>query len=302
MSETRLPPLDLIKGFEAAARLLNITAAAAELFVTQSAVSRQVKTLEEALGVTLFRRKQRGLELTDAGRRYYEAVAPALQLVREATDELRGQPRMLTVTTTPGFASLWLIPRLAEFTRSHPNIDVRISATYDVIGLERHKVDFAIRYGDAKPAEGVWLFGERLIPVCSPALLKVPARPLRTPADLKHHALLKMENPQGGGPVWVEWDAWFRSTGNGEIKPASTIRFERYDDVVAAAVAGQGVAPGSVPLLNHLLREKRLVVPFKGSAVSPRGYYLLESPEAKKREAARDFAVWLLKEAKSDRL
>ena len=100
----------------------------------------------------------------------------------------------------------------------------------------------------------------------------------------------------------MDWDAWFRSMGIDGVKPAGTLRFERYDEVVAAAVAGQGIAPGGVPLLNRLLREKRLVAPFKGSSVSPCGYYLIESPEAKKREAARDFAAWLLKQAKADSL
>ena len=296
----RLPPLDLIRGFEAAARLLNITAAAVELFLTQSAVSRQIKMLEEQLGVALFRRKHRGLELTDAGRRYYDAVAQALRLVREATEEARGQPRMLTVTTTPGFASLWLIPRLAEFTGSHPNIDVRISATYDLIPLERQNVDVAIRYGAAKPDQGAWLFGERLMPVCSPALLRDPARPLRAPADIAHHVLLHLESKPGAMP-WMDWATWMRTMGIEGVKPAGTLRFSRYDEVVAAAVAGQGIAPGGVPLLNRLLREKRLVAPFKGSSVSPCGYFLVESAEAKKREAVRDFVTWVLKQTKVDR-
>jgi DNA-binding transcriptional LysR family regulator len=296
----RLPPLDLIRGFEAAARLLNITGAAAELFLTQSAVSRQIKILEGQLGVLLFRRKHRGLELTDAGRRYYDAVAQALKLVRDATEEARGQPRMLTVTTTPGFASLWLIPRLAEFTGSHPNIDVRISATYDLIPLERQNVDVAIRYGAAKPEQGVWLFGERLMPVCSPALLQDPARPLRTPADIAHHVLLHLESKPGAMP-WMDWATWMRTMGVEGVKPAGTLRFSRYDEVVAAAVAGQGIAPGGVPLLNSLLREKRLVAPFRGSSVSPCGYFLVESPEAKKREAVRDFVAWVLQQTKADR-
>lgn len=299
MSEPRLPPLDLIRGFEAAARLSNVTAAAAELFLTQSAVSRQIKALEDHLGVALFRRKHRGLELTDAGRRYHDAVAQALRLVREATEQLRGQPRLITVTTTPGFASLWLIPRLAEFTRSHPQIDVRISATYEAMLLERQNIDFAIRYGAVKPEEGAWLFGERQMPVCSPALLNDPARPLRKPADLEHHVLLHLESKPGIAP-WMDWDLWMHSMGLSGVKPAGNLLFERYDEVVAAAVAGQGVAPGSVPLLNRLLRDKRLVAPFKGSQVSPRGYFLIESPESKKREAARDFAAWLKREAKTD--
>ena len=299
MSEHRLPPLDLIKGFDAAARHLNITAAAGELFLTQSAVSRQIKSLEEDLGVPLFRRRHRGLELTDAGRLYHDAVAQALKLLRTATQEARGEPRMLNVTTTPGFASLWLIPRLAAFAQSHRDIDVRISATYEMLSLER--VDVAIRYGAAKPGEGTWLFGERVMPVCSPALLEDPARPLRVPADLRHHVMLHLENATGGAP-WVDWTTWFRAMGIAEIKPAGMLRFSRYDEVIAAAVAGQGVAPGGFPLIKHLLKEKRLVAPFKGSSASPRGYYLVESPAPRSNAAARDFAAWMIKAAKDAKL
>lgn len=299
MTDSRLPPLDLIKGFEAAARLSNITLAAGELFLTQSAVSRQIKTLEDHLGTALFRRKPRGLELTEAGRRYYAAVEQALQLVRNATDELRGATRMLTVTTTPGFASLWLIPRLSGFTQTHHDIDVRISVTYEVVDLARSGVDFAIRYGAAKPGTDALLFGERMMPVCSPALLRDPARPLRAPADLRHHVLLHLDSAHGT-EAWVEWNTMLRAIGLADVKPAGTLRFERYDEVIAAAVAGQGVAPGRIPLLNNLLREERLVAPFKDSSASPRGYYLVESTEVKKSAAARDFATWLKREANAD--
>jgi LysR family transcriptional regulator, glycine cleavage system transcriptional activator len=293
---SRLPPLDLVKGFEAAARLSNITQAAAELFLTQSAVSRQVKALEAHLGVTLFHRRQRGLELTEAGRRYFDAASQALKLLKVAGDDLRGAPRTLTVTTTPGFASLWLIPRLADFTRAHRDIDVRISATYESLDLERMGVDFAIRYGAAKPAGAAWLFGERLLPVCSPALRNDPERPLKVPADLRHHVLLQIENDHTGVP-WMDWTTWFRAIGMAEAKPAGLLRFARYDEVIAAAVAGQGIAPGGMPLLRQHLRDGRLVAPFTNSIASPRGYFLVESKTSDKSEAARDFARWIRGEA-----
>ena len=298
MSETlrRLPPLDLLKGFEAAARLSNITLAAGELALTQSAVSRQVKALEEQLGVRLFERRARGLELTEPGRRYYEAVSRALKLLRTATDDLHGQPRTLTVTTTPGFASLWLIPRLSDFTQSHRDIDVRISATYESLDLERKGVDFAIRYGASKPAGATWLFGERLTPVVSPALLSDPARPLKVPADIRHHVLLQLDNDHTNLP-WMDWTTWFRAVGMGEVRPAGVLRFERYDEVIAAALAGQGVAPGGVPLLKQHLKDGRLVAPFARSIATPRGYYLVESDTAKQGDAARDFAAWIRREA-----
>jgi DNA-binding transcriptional LysR family regulator len=295
-STRRLPPLDLLKGFEAAARLSNITLAAGELALTQSAVSRQIKSLEEQLGVVLFERRHRGLDLTEPGRRYYEAVARALKLLRVATDELHGQPRTLTVTTTPGFASLWLIPRLSDFTQSHRDIDVRISATYEALDLERKGVDFAIRYGAAKPAGATWLFGERLTPVASPVLLTDPARPLKDPADLRHHVLLQLDNDHSSMP-WMDWTTWFRAVGIAEVRPAGVLRFERYDEVIAAALAGQGIAPGGVPLLKQHLRDGRLVAPFTRSIATPRGYYLVESGNANQSEAARDFATWIKREA-----
>ena len=298
MSErpTRLPPLDLIKGFEAAARLSNITLAAAELFLTQSAVSRQIKALEVHLGVALFLRRQRGLELTEPGRRYFEAVSQSLKILKVAGDDLRGRPRTLTVTTTPGFASLWLIPRLSDFTRTHRDVDVRISATYDALDLERQGVDFAIRYGAVKPDGAAWLFGERQMPVCSPALLTDRERPLKVPADVRHHVLLQLENSHAGG-AWMDWATWCRAVGLAEPRPAAVLRFARYDEVISAAVAGQGIAPGSVPLLKQLLADGRLVAPFAGSIATPRGYYLLESGGADRSDAARDFARWIRAEA-----
>ena len=303
MSESapRLPPLDLIKGFEAAARLSNITLAAAELFLTQSAVSRQIKALEQHLGVTLFVRQHRGLELTEAGRRYFDAAAQALKLLRAAGDDVRGAPRSLTVTTTPGFASLWLIPRLAEFTRTHRDIDVRISATYETLDLERKGVDFAIRYGAVKPAGATWLFGERLMPVASPLLLGDLKRPLKEPADLEHHVLLHMDQDSTQIP-WMDWNTWFRAVGIDEVKPAGILRFARYDEVISAALAGQGVAPGGMPLLKQHLRDGRLVALFGKSLATPRGYYLIESESAGSSEAARDFARWVKREAASAKL
>jgi DNA-binding transcriptional LysR family regulator len=291
----RLPPLDLIKGFEAVARHGSITVAAGELFLTQSAVSRQIKALEAHLGVPLFRRLQRGLEMTEAGRRYYEAAAQALKLLRAAGEAIGNEPRTLTVTTTPGFASLWLIPRLGEFTRAHPEIDVRISATYEAVDLEKKGMHLAVRYGAAKPPGATWLFGERLTPVCSPALLADAARPLKAPGDLRHHVLLMLENEAGAAP-WMDWGTWFRAVEAPEVRPAGMLRFERYDEVIAAAVAGQGVAPGGMPLLRQYIRDGRLVAPFRGSVATPRGYFLMES-SAGASQAAHDFATWLRGEA-----
>src|SRR3954447_7378358 len=182
------PSLDLLEGFESAARHLSFTKAGEELFLTQSAVSRQIKELEDQLGVPLFVRRHRALALTEAGQQFYASAAQVLSTMRTATERLRaqsGRRRPLSVTTTHSFAALWLVPRLAGFTRTHPGIDVRIMAETRVQDLERDGLDLAIRHGPPALAgpNAIRLFGERVFPVCSPKLLK--RIPLREPGDLK---------------------------------------------------------------------------------------------------------------------
>src|SRR2546429_3879622 len=185
-----LPALDLLVGFEAAARHLSFTKAGEELYLTQSAVSRQIKELEDQLGVELFQRRHRALALTDAGKQFYASAAQVLATMRAATEQLRAQAgkRSLAVTTTHSFAAMWLIPRLAGFTRTHPAVDVRISAETRVQDLDRDGLDGAIRHGPAALAglRAVKLFRERVFPVCRPKLLTDQARPLRAAKDLAY--------------------------------------------------------------------------------------------------------------------
>ena len=182
-----LPPLAFFQGFEAAARTLSFTKAAEELFITQSAVSRQIKALEDHLGIRLFERRPRSLALTESGHALHRISADVLERLQAATDQLRAahRTRQLSITTTTGFASLWLIPRLQRFTGLHPDIDVRISATTDTLNLERSLIDLAIRYcaPEAAPDGAVRLFGEEMIPVCAPALLRERARAPLEQAD-----------------------------------------------------------------------------------------------------------------------
>ena len=205
-----LPDLDLLKGFEAAARLLSFTKAGAELFLTQSAISRQVQALEQQLGVPLFQRRTRALLLTDAGQRYFRAVSATLAQLREATARLAADQTSgtLTVTTTVTFASLWLVPRLADFQRRHPEITVRLVADNAIQDLKRERLEVAIRYSTRKLAgEGaVKLFGERVVPVCSPRLLKHAT--LAQPADLANFVLLHFDDPEAQAP-WLSWNVWF---------------------------------------------------------------------------------------------
>jgi DNA-binding transcriptional LysR family regulator len=295
-----LPALDLLVGFEAAARHLSFTKAGEELFLTQSAVSRQIKELEEQLGVELFQRRHRALALTEAGKSFYASAAQVLATMRAATDRLRAQAgkKGLSVTTTPSFAALWLVPRLAGFMRSHPGVDVRIMADTRVQELDRDGLDLAIRHGPAALAgsNAVRLMGERVFPVCSPRLLKDKAKPLREPRDLRFHCLLQYDDPEGRHP-WLHWKAWLEVERVADLRPAGTLSFSGYEQIIPAALAGHGVALGRSPLVKDLVASGELVAPFKSSADPARAYYAVVSKTAGGRPEVNDFVAWLRQEA-----
>src|SRR5882724_9594999 len=297
---TRLPALDLLVGFESAARHLSFTKAGEELFLTQSAVSRQIKDLEEQLGVVLFERRHRALSLTQAGQQFYASAAQVLSTMRTATERLRaeaGRRRPLSVTTTNSFAALWLVPRLAGFTRDHPGVDVRIMAETRVQDLERDGLDLAIRHGPAALAgpNAIRLMGERVFPVCSPKLLKDPKRPLKTPQDLRNHILLQYDDPDIRHP-WLHWKTWLEVERIADLKPAGTLTFSGYEQIIPAAVAGHGVALGRSPLVKDLIADGGLVAPFKSSADPARAYFAIVSKSAEGRPEVADFVSWLKSE------
>ena len=267
-STRALPPLDLLRGFEAAARHLSFTRAAAELFLTQSAVSRQIQALEAFVGVDLFERRHKALALTDAGQAYYRTVTQTLDVLREATRKLKETRKghVLTVTTTVSFAALWLVPRLARFRKDHPHVDVRITATHEVVELEREGIDVAIRDCPLNrvPPGAVFLVGEHLAAMCSPAYLKEAKRAklaLGHPRDLRHHLLLNLHDVSRRWP-WLSWAAWFEARGIAGFIPQSTLTLDQYDQVVQAALHGQGIALGRMTLVDQYIRDKRLVAPF----------------------------------------
>ena len=296
----RLPPLDLLRGFEAAARHLSFTRAADELSLTQSAVSRQIKALEEHLGAALFKRQHRALLLTESGQLMYRAVADALRRIAEAAAQLRAPARTLTVSTTISFASLWLVPRLAAFREAHPDIDIRVDANNRLLDLAREAIEVAIRYAPPSlvPADAIRLFGEEVMPVASPALLR--RQPLATPADLGNHVLLHYERPDGGAP-WLSWNAWLEVM---KLPPLASSRgalhLTQYDQVIRAAVDGQGVAIATTPLVKDLIRKGRLVAPLKQRAASARAYYAVVAPAAARRPEVEAFVQWLIAQAKED--
>jgi LysR family glycine cleavage system transcriptional activator len=294
-----LPPLDLIQGFEAAARSLSFTKAAEELALTQSAISRQIRALEESLGVALFERRPRSLALTEEGRTLYRVVGEVLERLQETVGRLRASASVpqLTVSTTGGFASLWLIPRLRTFTAVHPEVDVRISATYKAIDLERSGVDVAVRYctSEEAPEGAIRLFDEEVFPVCSPALGAAGPHPLRAPADLAYYSLLHMDHARDR----MDWDTWLAAHGHAGLRPAAAMRFDTYEQMIQAAVGGQGVAMGIGELVSGLMASGELVAPFGESREGDRAYFILRSAFTRDRPHVQAFVAWLVEEARA---
>jgi DNA-binding transcriptional LysR family regulator len=293
--------LDLLKGFEAAARHLSFTHAAKELFVTQSAVSREVRTLEEQLGSPLFRRIHRGLRLTESGQLLYRAAADAFRLIDEATQQLAGSSgsQQVTVTTVTSFAALWLVPRLAQFTSLHPDVEVRVAASNKFLDLERERIDVGIRlFLAGTPTSGTLLMKDRAFPMCAPAYLQDRSRPLRTAEDLSRHALLRFVSDRGDDS-WDDWRVWLQRSGLGTIKPQRSVRFSHYEQVVHAAMSGHGVALAQMPMLSRHFRDGLLASPLGRKAVDWGAFHLIAAPRATDRPPVKAFLNWLRDEARS---
>lgn len=298
----RLPSLDLLKGFEAAARHLSFTRAAEELYLTQSALSRQIQTLEEQLGVPLFERRHRALLLTDAGQVLQATARAVLDDLGQAVARIRrdqtAQP--VTLSTAIPFAALWLLPRLPRFRQQHPDIEIFISADNRILDLDRERIDLAVRYcpESMAPAGSHRLFGERLQPVCIPALAADPSRPLKQPQDLARHVLLHMDDERGRFP-WLTWSQWFAAIGEPEPAGAGAVRFNQFDLMIQAALDGQGVALGRSPLVDRILEQGRLVAPFRDKHYSTsRAYFIVPSAAVAKRPEAQAVVAWIAAEAK----
>ncbi|MGH6912664.1 MAG: transcriptional regulator GcvA [Geminicoccales bacterium] len=290
----RLPPLNALRTFEAAARHLSFTKAAAELFVTQAAVSHQIKALEDSLGLPLFRRLNRALLLTDEGQALLPYVRGAFDQLVEGVRRLRQQcsSGVLTISVLPSLASAWLIPRLRRFQTAHAEIEVHLTATERLVDFAREPVDAGIRYG-----RGSWpgLRAERLLSadlmvVCSPLLLDGP-RPLRTPDDLVHHQLLHVLNAPD------EWRMWLTAAGVAGVDPDRGLKFDHGALVIQAAVNGMGVAMGSSALVAEDLAAGRLVEPFDIELPIDSAYYFIAPGATADQPKIRAFRDWLLEEA-----
>lgn len=304
MNRPVLPSLDLLRGFEAAARHLSFTRAAGELFLTQSAVSRQVQTLEQQLGVPLFERRHREIRLTEAGQQLYRTATEAMRLLTDTAERIRSEvrPPMLTVSCTIGFASMWLVPRLTEFRALHPGIEIRIDANHQLLDLERERIEVAVRFGPASlsPPGAPQLFGEEVLPVCSPALLDRPEQPLAEPADLRHHVLLHYAAAEQYWPV-AAWSVWLETMNQHGLKPAGSLQFNQYDQLLNAALEGQGVALAVSALVQRHLRQGRLMALFGKRFATPRGYYLVVGRFAAQRPDVVAFTQWLRATAERER-
>ncbi len=284
-----------LRGFDASARHLSFTSAADELHLTQSSVSRQVASLEDELGQSLFLRKTRALELTTAGYRLARAVRLALEGVDDCVADLRsGQSRSrVNVTTFPSFASLWLIPRLPEFARIAPGLDLRIDSTETIVDLAAEQFDVAIRllHQDKAPRAAVKLVGEEYTPVISPALL-ASVGPLKAPADLARATMLVMEDT-GQSSRERNWEHWFEAVGAKPVKGQARLIFNFTDQTLQAAARGQGVALGRRPFLDDFVARGELVTPFATRLASPYGYFLIVNPASADAPHVKAFCDWL---------
>ena len=297
----RLPPLNALRAFEAAARHLSFTKAAAELFVTQAAISHQVKALEASLGVQLFRRYNRRLMLTDAGQGYLPPLRDALDQIAAATEKLHHQEETnsLKVSVLPSFAAKWLLPRLSRFRERQPEIDVLVSANNDLADFVNDGVDLAIRYGTGKypGLEVEYFLDDVVFPVCSPKLLQT-GPPLKQPSDLRHHTLL--HDPTTADES-KDWKTWLKLAGASDVDTSRGPGFTDASMVLQAAVEGQGVALGRSALAGNDLEAGRLVQPFGPAISSDYRYYIVYPLQHAERPKLRQFRDWLLEETATER-
>jgi LysR family glycine cleavage system transcriptional activator len=275
----RLPSLNGLRAFEAAARHMSFTLAASELNVTQTAISHQIRRLEEELGVRLFVRQNRSLSLTPEAREYLPGIRAAFNDLRLATDRLlrKDDGNVLTVSTLASLAAKWLLPRLYDFQEKHPGIDVRITTSTALVDFKRDGVDAAIRYGRGHwpGLRADWLMADRMFPVCSPSLL-AGRKPLKKPQDLAEHVLLHSSSGYDD-----DWRLWLTAAGlPADLSKQPGITFDLIFMTVQAAIDGIGVAMGRTSYVQDDIKKGRLVVPFEIELPVDAGFYLV-SPEAR---------------------
>jgi LysR family transcriptional regulator, glycine cleavage system transcriptional activator len=292
----RLPLLNGLRAFEAAARHLSFTLAAAELNVTQTAISHQIKRLEHELGVRLFVRQNRALTLTPKAAEYLPGVRAAFNDLKLATDRLlrREDDHVLTVSTLASLAAKWLLPRLSTFQEAHPGIDVRITTSTSLVDFQRDNVDAAIRYGRGQwqGLRADWLMADELFPVCSPSLLK-GEKPLKCPEDLRDHVLLHTSNTNSD-----DWRLWLTAAGlPADLSKQPGITFDLIFMTIQAALDGIGVAMGRTSYVKDDIAKGRLVVPFKITLPADAGFYLVSPQTRADSPKLAAFRHWMVASA-----
>lgn len=289
----RLPSLNALRAFEAAARHLSFSRAADELNVTKAAISHQVKALEDDLGMPLFRRLNRALALTSAGQTLFPDINEAMTLMAAAVTRLHNQDRAgeLTVTTMDSFAARWLVPRLGRFRKDNPDIDVRITTSDESVDFARVHVDLAIRYGAGNwPSLSVErLMTEEVFPVCAPALLQA-GPPLERPSDLKNHTLLHDDMRE-------DWRMWLMAADEPGVDAGKGPGYQHSNLVIQAAEQGDGVALARSVLVEDALASGRLVKPFDVSLPADYAYYIVCPKAHLSRPKVKAFRAWLFREA-----
>jgi putative choline sulfate-utilization transcription factor len=289
--------LDLLRGFEAAARLRSFTAAAIELGTTQPAISQQIKRLEEQLATRLFDRIYRGIELTDAGEILFNHVQAGLQSMDAglALITQQRQHEVLQVATDFAFAAYWLMPRLHRFHKQNPDVDVSLVTSERSHSMLRADIDVAVLFGDGrfKQGESHWLFSEEVFPVCSPQLLAGRTLPMPNEA-LRDYPLLHLRGE--GGVNWFDWAGVFRALNITQAPAPGQLRFDNYTLLIQAAIAGQGVAIGWRHLVDDLLEQGLLCRPVEAAAISAYGYYIVLPQRKRRVQIVQRFVDWLRSE------
>ena len=291
-----------LRAFEAVARHLNFRAASEELALTQSAISRQIQALEEDVGVALFLRHTRAVEMTSAGAQLLRAVLPSLERVDSAVRIIRQSAgrKSVAISTWASFASMWLIPRLEIFQRAHPDIDIRIDATDAMVDMDTTDVDLALRY--SAPAyvasHAVRLFGEQLTPVASPWLMKSGTR-IKKPIDLAQYALIEASDAHRTQHTeWLTWQRWFEAQNLKNLAPKRWLYFNYAHQIAQAALTGQGIALARMPLVADSLASGDLVEPLPNMRIdSPLAYWLIVGPRNEARPEVAAFCEWLKAQA-----
>ncbi|HDR9502769.1 TPA: LysR family transcriptional regulator [Burkholderia cepacia] len=292
----RLPSLDLVRGFVAVGRRMSITLAAQDLCVTQSAVSRQVHALEAHLGVALLQRGYRKIAFTPEGERLFRVADAALHGLQDTVASLAAarERQPVTITASIGVTALWLLPRLGRLQARLPEIDLRVAANDKVLDLRAEGIDLGVRYcpRDRAPAGALHLFDEIVVPVAHPALA---ARPVTNAAAIADHVLLEFDGPP---QPQLQWRTHLLAAGFGDARPKGVLRFNQYDQVIQAAIAGQGVALGRLALVAPMLADGRLAVlgPHTQALSEAYGYWLFQHNPAPRREVA-EVRDWMLAEA-----